>query len=171
MDETKPSVYVNNYEEGLNKALNDNYALLMETPSIVYYVNRFCNLTQTGELLDNKEYGLALPLRSPYLKLFSATILKMIESGEIEALSQRWFQDYPYYQQLQENPKSLRCSEKKPKSTSWDEIKVDNIKVVFVALFIGISLASLLVVFEFVWKSKHVAEPQTFKQRVSVINH
>lgn len=36
-----------------------NYAYLMESASIEYIVERHCNLTQIGGLLDNKGYGIA----------------------------------------------------------------------------------------------------------------
>lgn len=35
------------------------YAFLMESASIEYTVERQCNLTQIGGLLDNKGYGIA----------------------------------------------------------------------------------------------------------------
>lgn len=39
--------------------LTGNYAYLMESASIEYIVERQCNLTQIGGLLDNKGYGIA----------------------------------------------------------------------------------------------------------------
>lgn len=38
------------------------YAFLMESSSIEYIVERNCNLTQIGNWLDSKSYGIALPM-------------------------------------------------------------------------------------------------------------
>ena len=37
------------------------YAFLMESTSVEYIVERECELTQIGGLLDSKGYGIALP--------------------------------------------------------------------------------------------------------------
>ena len=37
------------------------YAFLMESTSVEYIVERHCELTQIGSLLDSKGYGIALP--------------------------------------------------------------------------------------------------------------
>lgn len=36
------------------------YAYLMESVSIEYYTERNCNLTQVGEKLDDKNYGIGM---------------------------------------------------------------------------------------------------------------
>lgn len=41
---------------------NRNYAYFMESAPIRYQLHRECNLTQIGGLLDNKEYGVGMPL-------------------------------------------------------------------------------------------------------------
>ena len=38
---------------------NGKYAFFMESATIEYITERFCNLTQVGGLLDNKGYGIA----------------------------------------------------------------------------------------------------------------
>jgi len=38
-----------------------NYAFLMESTSIEYVIERTCELTQVGGLLDSKGYGIAMP--------------------------------------------------------------------------------------------------------------
>lgn len=46
--------------QGLDWAKNDNYAFLMESSSIEYIIERNCDVTQIGGLLDDKGYGIAM---------------------------------------------------------------------------------------------------------------
>jgi ionotropic kainate glutamate receptor 2 len=61
MESKKPSVFVSTYDEGVKRVLEGNYAFLMESTMLDYAVQRDCNLTQIGGLLDSKGYGIATP--------------------------------------------------------------------------------------------------------------
>lgn len=61
MESKRPSVFVSKYEEGVKRVLDGNYAFLMESTMLDYAVQRDCNLTQIGGLLDSKGYGIATP--------------------------------------------------------------------------------------------------------------
>lgn len=50
-------------DAGLTKVLREDYAFLMESSSIEYIVERYCNVTQIGGLLDAKGYGIAMKKR------------------------------------------------------------------------------------------------------------
>lgn len=63
--ENRPSVFVSSYEEGVQRVLEGNYAFLMESTMLDYMVQRDCNLTQVGGLLDSKGYGIATPMGKP----------------------------------------------------------------------------------------------------------
>ena len=54
MEHKRPSVFVKNYEEGVKRVRRGNYAFLMESTMLDYVVQRDCNLTQIGGLLDSK---------------------------------------------------------------------------------------------------------------------
>lgn len=54
MENKKPSVFTSTYEEGIRRVLDGNYAFLMESTMLDYIVQRDCNLTQIGGLLDTK---------------------------------------------------------------------------------------------------------------------
>lgn len=54
MENRKPSVFVATYEEGIQRVLQGNYAFLMESTMLDFIVQRDCNLTQIGGLLDSK---------------------------------------------------------------------------------------------------------------------
>lgn len=63
MESTKPSVFAKSNDEGRDRVLRDkNYAFFMESSTIEYLVERYCELNQVGGLLDNKGYGIAMPL-------------------------------------------------------------------------------------------------------------
>ena len=50
-------------KEGVERILNSDgqYAFMMESTVVDYVVERQCELTQVGGLLDNKGYGIGLP--------------------------------------------------------------------------------------------------------------
>lgn len=63
MESAKPTVFVKDNNEGMKRVLREkNYAFFMESATIEYMVERHCELTQVGGLLDNKGYGIAMPL-------------------------------------------------------------------------------------------------------------
>lgn len=59
---SKPSALVKNNEEGIQRTLTADYALLMESTAIEYITQRNCNLTQIGGLIDSKVYGIGTPM-------------------------------------------------------------------------------------------------------------
>ena len=61
MESKKPSVFTSTYEEGIKRVKEGNFAYLMESTTLDYVVQRDCNLTQIGGLLDSKGYGIGTP--------------------------------------------------------------------------------------------------------------
>lgn len=66
--ESRPNVFVQTYEQGIKRVLQGNYAFLIESPMLDYVVQRDCNLTQIGGLLDSKGYGIGMPKGSKNVK-------------------------------------------------------------------------------------------------------
>lgn len=66
MESSTPSVFMGS-DEGIQRVKEDagQYAYFMESSTIEYVVERECELTQIGGLLDNKGYGIALPPGNP----------------------------------------------------------------------------------------------------------
>ena len=62
MQSHQEASFVNSNEEGISRVLNKDYAYLMESPLIDYAIQKDCNLTQIGGLLDSKGYGIATQL-------------------------------------------------------------------------------------------------------------
>ncbi|CAG2109524.1 unnamed protein product [Medioppia subpectinata] len=72
--EKNPSVFVSEYSEGMKRVLEGDYAFLMESTMLDYMVQRDCNLTQIGGLLDNKGYGIATPMAAKMSSLCDSDV-------------------------------------------------------------------------------------------------
>lgn len=55
-----PDLLTSSNPEGLHRVKTEDYAFLMESTSIEYTVERECDVTQVGGLLDDKGYGIAM---------------------------------------------------------------------------------------------------------------
>ncbi|EDS27909.1 ionotropic glutamate receptor subunit ia [Culex quinquefasciatus] len=92
-----PELLTSSNPEGLNRAKTENYAFLMESSSIEYIVERECDVTQIGGLLDDKGYGIAMRksrLRdSPYRSALSEAVLRLQEQGVLTSLKRKWWKE------------------------------------------------------------------------------
>lgn len=79
--ENNHHVFVKSYSEGVDRVLQGNYAFLMESTMLDYKVQRDCNLTQVGGLLDSKGYGIATPMGKHRL-LYAFEIYSIIKGDE-----------------------------------------------------------------------------------------
>ena len=61
--EQNNNVWSASNKEGVERVLKEDgqYAFMMESTVVDYVVERQCELTQVGGLLDNKGYGIGLP--------------------------------------------------------------------------------------------------------------
>jgi glutamate receptor, ionotropic, invertebrate len=59
-----PEFMLSDNFDGVRKAMSGNkthkYAFFMESSTIEYYTQRYCNLTEVGSWLDEKGYGIAM---------------------------------------------------------------------------------------------------------------
>lgn len=130
-----------NYK-GINMVKKGNFAFLMESTSIDYEVQRDCELTQIGGLLDHKGYGIALRKRSPFRAPLSKSIVELNEGGELQDLKNRWW-----------NSDQPNCIEQKDSALATSELGIDKVGGVFVMLGVGVTIASVAAILEFIWKS------------------
>ncbi|KAK8740228.1 hypothetical protein OTU49_003111, partial [Cherax quadricarinatus] len=95
MESQNPSVYTKSNEEGVKRVQKGDgqYAFMMESSSIEYITERYCDLTQVGGPLDSKSYGIALPPGSPYRTLLNSAVLKLQEIGRLHALKRKWWKE------------------------------------------------------------------------------
>ncbi|XP_011878958.1 PREDICTED: glutamate receptor ionotropic, kainate 1 isoform X2 [Vollenhovia emeryi] len=144
MESKSPSVFVQTYEEGVKRVLEGDYAFLMESTMLDYAVQRDCNLTQIGGLLDSKGYGIATPKGSPWRDKISLVILELQEKGVIQILYDKWWK----------NMGDVCTRDDKNKESKANALGVENIGGVFVVLLCGLALAILVAILEFCWNSK-----------------
>ena len=79
--------FVPSYEAGVQRVLNGSYAFLGESTMLDYLVQRNCNLTQIGGLLDSKGYGIATPKGSKWKDKISKAILFLQVCYKMRAIS------------------------------------------------------------------------------------
>ncbi|EFN89307.1 Glutamate receptor, ionotropic kainate 2 [Harpegnathos saltator] len=144
MESRTSSVFVQTYEEGVKRVLEGDYAFLMESTMLDYAVQRDCNLTQIGGLLDSKGYGIATPKGSPWRDKISLAILELQEKGVIQILYDKWWK----------NTGDVCNRDDKNKESKANALGVENIGGVFVVLLCGLVLAILVAILEFCWNSK-----------------
>ena len=132
--------------DGKKRVLKGNYAFLMESASIEYQIERECNLTQIGGLLDNKGYGIATRRNSPYSRLLSQGILKLQESGVLHTLKDRWWK--------QKRGGGACADDAKKGSSSVTELSLGNVGGVFVVLVGGLTFSLLMAICEFMWRAR-----------------
>ncbi|XP_045476404.1 glutamate receptor ionotropic, kainate 2 [Harmonia axyridis] len=160
MESQKPTVFTTSNMEGVDRVIKGkgSYAFLMESTSIEYVIERNCELTQIGGMLDSKGYGIATPQDSPFRMAISGAILKLQEEGKLHILKTRWWKE------KRGGGKCSRDEVLKTSSTA-NELGLANVGGVFVVLMGGMGVACIIAVCEFVWKSRKVA----VEERVSSI--
>ena len=84
MESKEPTVFAATYKEGVERVLQGNYAFLCESSMLDWLVQRDCNLTQIGGLVDNKGYGIATPKGSKWKDKVSKAILLLQEKSSIQ---------------------------------------------------------------------------------------
>lgn len=147
-----PRVFTQDNDDGVRRVLKGNFAFLMESSSIVYQTNRYCNLTQVGDLLDQKGYGIALRPGSPYRTVFNQQIIRMKEQGVMTALKKKWLEEYPTT--LRQNETGQHECPNYDDDSATNALDVANVGGVFIVLLIGMGISALFVVIEFVWRAK-----------------
>ncbi|VDO43362.1 unnamed protein product [Haemonchus placei] len=130
-------------KEGIARVKAGNYAYMMESSMVEYYMERDCQLQSIGGLLDSKGYGIALPKGSPLRDILSRTVLQLQERTILEALKSKWWRD------MREGPS---CSPQAEKSRASPPQSVFGI---FYVLVTGLIIALLLAFGEYCIESRH----------------
>ncbi|OQR69094.1 glutamate receptor, partial [Tropilaelaps mercedesae] len=143
------STYVATSTEGKQRVSNGDYAFLMESASIEFLVERNCNLTQIGGLLDNKGYGIVTVKNSPFRQVLSSGILQLQEAGKLHSFKEKWWK---------ERKGGGKCTDDTKKSSAVTELSLANVGGVFVVLLLGLLLAALVGIAEFLWKARSLSK-------------
>ncbi|XP_067896624.1 glutamate receptor ionotropic, kainate 1 isoform X2 [Heterodontus francisci] len=139
MNSRKQTALLKNNDEGIQRVLTTDYALLMESTSIEYVTQRNCNLTQIGGLIDSKGYGVGTPIGSPYRDKVTIAILQLQEEGKLHMMKEKWW-------------RGNGCPEEDNKEAS--ALGVENIGGIFIVLAAGLVLSIFVAIGEFVYKSR-----------------
>ncbi|KAM9201489.1 glutamate receptor ionotropic, kainate 1 isoform 8-T8 [Dugong dugon] len=139
MGSRQQTALVKNSDEGIQRVLTTDYALLMESTSIEYVTQRNCNLTQIGGLIDSKGYGVGTPIGSPYRDKITIAILQLQEEGKLHMIKEKWWQ-------------GNGCPEEDSKEAS--ALGVENIGGIFIVLAAGLVLSVFVAIGEFIYKSR-----------------
>ncbi|XP_061633083.1 glutamate receptor ionotropic, kainate 3 isoform X1 [Phyllopteryx taeniolatus] len=149
---SKPSTsLVKSIEDGIQRVLKSDYALIMESTTIDYITRHNCNLTQMGGLIDSKGYGIGTPLGSPYRDKISIAILNIMEDGRLHMLKEKWWS-------------GSSCLDDERRETG--AMGIQNLGGIFIVLASGLVLSVFVAIAEFVYKLRKTAErEQVFVQR------
>ncbi|NXQ73263.1 GRIK2 protein, partial [Quiscalus mexicanus] len=143
MSSRQQTALVKNNDEGIQRVLTTDYALLMESTSIEYVTQRNCNLTQIGGLIDTKGYGIGTPMGSPYRDKITIAILQLQEEDKLHVMKEKWW-------------RGNGCPEDENKEAS--ALGVQNIGGIFIVLAAGLVLSVFVAMVEFIYKLRKTAE-------------
>ncbi|KAK1127291.1 hypothetical protein K0M31_003835 [Melipona bicolor] len=142
MKENEADVLPPDNDIGLTKVLREDYAFLMESSSIEYIIERYCNVTQIGGLLDAKGYGIAMKKQSDYRHPLNTAVLKLQQSGMLTELKKKWWT---------QKHGGGTCREDGGQNQA-EELDLDNVGGVFLVLSVGVAASFFYTVFELLWE-------------------
>ena len=146
MQQHKDDVFVLSNSAGISKVRQSKgkFAFLLESTVNEYVNERFpCDTMRIGENIDAKGYGIATPLGSDLREAINIAVLELTESGFLERLKQKW-----YYERSQCTNVGTKDSKQ---STA---LNVANVAGMFYVLIIGLGLAMVIALIEFLLKAK-----------------
>nr|CAD7259373.1 unnamed protein product [Timema shepardi] len=165
MQQAKPDVFADSNIEGVKRVqkAKGSYAFFMESVSIEYEIERRCELTQINGLLDQKGYGIALPINSPYRSLVSGAVLKLSENGVLGELKNKWWKKngggkcdvVSIY--TSENTFNANQPSGEAEGGANNELTMANVGGMFVVLVVGCCAAFLVAILEFLWNCRKIA--------------
>ncbi|XP_011304726.1 glutamate receptor ionotropic, kainate 2-like isoform X2 [Fopius arisanus] len=148
-------VMTDSNEAGSKRVIEEDgkYAFLMESASIAYVSQRECNLTQIGDPLDTKGYGIAMKKGFKDRDKLNTAVLQMQESGLLAQLKDKWWK---------EKRGGGKCTAE-TSSSSPAELTLDNVGGVFLVLGVGIAVSIVLSVLEML----HAVFVTSLREKVS----
>ncbi|XP_043241156.1 glutamate receptor ionotropic, kainate 2-like isoform X2 [Amphibalanus amphitrite] len=149
MEDAEPSVFEKT-KAGIDRVSEEagKYAYFMESSTIEYNIERRCDLTMVGGLLDNKGYGIAVGKTSPVsASELTEVILKMQEDGRLQRLKTMWWKN---------KKDGGKCDEQVAKG-NVAALTLKNVGGVFVCLMCGMALAVIQSCLEFIWAVRQQA--------------
>lgn len=152
MESRRAETLLDSNSKGVERVKKGDFAFLMESTTIEYTVERNCDLSQVGSLLDQKGYGIATQQDSPYRAVLSEAILTLQEKGILHKLKDRWWKE------KKDGNTSCEVKEQQKSSGTASELGTDHVGGVFVVLGVGASISILICLGEYYWK--HIKTPR-----------
>ncbi|XP_051895466.1 probable glutamate receptor [Pristis pectinata] len=137
------SVLVGTMNEGTERVLASNYALIGESATIDLAAARDCNLMRVPDVAAVRGYGIATRRGDSLRNNLSLAILELEESGHLHQLKAKWWRS--------------SCNEGE-NSGQWSPLKVNQIGGALLLLAIGLSLALVIACIELAIKSRKKAD-------------
>ncbi|XP_020565963.1 glutamate receptor ionotropic, kainate 3 [Oryzias latipes] len=134
---------VKSIEDGIQRVLKSDYALITESTTIDYITRRNCNLTQVGGIIDSKGYGIGTPIGSPYRDKITIAILSILEDGRLHMLKEKWWS-------------GSSCLDEERRETG--PMGIQNLGGLFIVLASGLVLSVFVAMAEFIYKLRKTAE-------------
>jgi len=160
MESRRAETLLDSNSKGVERVKKGDFAFLMESTSIEYTVERNCDLSQVGSLLDQKGYGVATQQDSPYRAVLSEAILALQEKGVLHRLKDRWWKE------KKESNISCEVKEQQKSSGTASELGLDHVGGVFVVLVAGALVSVIICFFEYYWK--HIKFPRQERQHMLI---
>ncbi|KAL0879832.1 hypothetical protein ABMA27_002372 [Loxostege sticticalis] len=127
-------------EDGIQKVMEGNYAFLMESTSIEYTIERNCEVTKVGDLLDSKGYGIAMKKNSQYRNSMNLALLNLQEGGVLREMKHKWWK---------EMHGGGACNAVEDRESS--ELRIENFFGLFLVLIVGCALGIALSCCDLAW--------------------
>uniref|UniRef100_A0A9J8BAW4 Glutamate receptor n=1 Tax=Cyprinus carpio carpio TaxID=630221 RepID=A0A9J8BAW4_CYPCA len=143
MSSRQSTSFVKSIEDGIQRVLKSDYALLMESTTIEYVTRINCNLTQVGGIIDSKGYGIGTPKGSPYRDKITIAILGILEDGRLHMLKEKWWS-------------GSSCLEDERYETG--PMGIQNLGGIFIVLASGLVLSVFVAIGEFIYKLRKNTE-------------
>ncbi|KAI1278138.1 Glutamate receptor ionotropic, kainate 3 [Halotydeus destructor] len=126
-----------------SKSAQEGFAFITEATQAKYAVVTHCDLTTVGNEFSRKPIALVVQQNSTLKDRLSSAILKLLNERQLESLKEEWWDNY------------RRVCEDTKKSS--DGISIHNIGGVFIVIFIGVILACITLVFEYIFLRRKAA--------------
>lgn len=141
------------YEEGVwrtksSRSAQEGFAFVAEATQCKFAILTNCDLTTIGNEFSRKPMALVVQQNSTLKDRLSSAILKLLNERKLEEMKEFWWDKY-----------RKTCEDTKKSS---DGISIHNIGGVFIVIFIGVVLACITLVFEYLFlkRKKRVTEVQ-----------
>uniref|UniRef100_A0A1I8Q9F2 Glutamate receptor ionotropic, kainate 2-like n=1 Tax=Stomoxys calcitrans TaxID=35570 RepID=A0A1I8Q9F2_STOCA len=157
MQGADPPVYTKDNIEGVDRVLknNGNYMFLMETTTLEYNTERNCKLKMLGDIFGEKHYAIAVPFGAEYRHSLNVAILRLAEKGILPNLKKKWWTN-------EDTP----CEHEELAEKDTPDLTFDNVRGIFYTLYVGVFLAYIIGIIDFLIYSHQVAaeEGLSFKE-------